>query len=520
VARAAASRKRAFIGWSTTIRLSQTTPTSNQKLRSKNMPKKLAEWSPADVALAAELAAYEARECFWAFRRYIRPNILWGWCVEKVAIELHMFRQDMAAGKRPTLALMMPPQHGKTTAVEDFIAWLGGLRPDWKVIYSSYSDELGVQRNLNLQRTIQSPRYHGLFNTRIGAPGFQKNSGEIDYVGHTGSFINTTVGGSITGLGLNLGVVDDPVKGRAEATSKTIRDRIWAWFVDDFMTRFADLSGLIIIMTRWHVDDLLGRYLKMNPNVRIVRFPAIAENDEPHRRAGEALFPELKPLDFLLERKKMMSKASWESEYQQNPITPGGGIFPIEKLGILLLFDRRQVSATVRAWDKAGTAGGDGAYTAGVLMHKMLDGTFVLENVTRGRWSALERERIIKQLAERDQQVLHSCGKWDYRITKEQEPGSGGKESAEATIRNLAGFIVIADKVTGSKELRADPFAAQVQGGNVWLVDGPWVTDFREEAEAYPNSRYLDQIDAAAMAFHHLTTSGGPPLELYERVNA
>jgi predicted phage terminase large subunit-like protein len=87
----------------------------------------------------------------------------------------------------------------------------------------------------------------------------------------------------------------------------------------------------------------------------------------------------------------------------------------------------------------------------------------------------------------------------------EQEPGSGGKESAEATIRNLAGFTVIADKVTGSKEVRAEPFAAQVQGGNVSLVAGRWVNNFLDEAEAWPRGRTLDQIDAAAMAFAHLT---------------
>jgi predicted phage terminase large subunit-like protein len=482
------------------------------------MPKKLADWSPADIALAAEQAACEARENFWAFRRYIRSNMLWGWCVERISIELQVFYEDMVAGKRPTLVLMIPPQHGKTTAVEDFIAWLSGRQPDWKVIYSSYSDELGVQRNHNLQRIMQSPRYRGIFNTRIGSPGFQMNSSVIEYVGHTGSFINTTVGGSITGLGLNLGVLDDPVKGRAEANSKTVRDRTWAWFVDDFMTRFADLSGLIILMTRWHVDDLLGRFLKKNPNVRIVRFPAIAEIDEPHRRAGEALFPALKPLEFLLERKRIMSTASWEAEYQQNPIITGGGIFPIEKLITLAVFDRSQISRTVRAWDKAATAGGDGAYTAGVLMHKMHDGTFVIENVTRERWSALERERIIKQLAEDDQEVLHEHGKWDYCIAVEQEPGSAGKESAEATIRNLAGFNAFADKVTGSKVVRADPFAAQVQGGGVRLVAGPWIPDFLEEAEAYPNSRHLDQIDAAAMAFRYLTKFPGWSFEIWQKV--
>jgi hypothetical protein len=226
------------------------------------MPKNLADWSPADIALTAEQAACEARENFWAFRRYIRSNMLWGWWVEKVSLELQMFYGDIVAGKRPKLVLMISPQHGKTTAAEDFIAWLAGRHPDWKTIYASYSDELGVQRNLNLQRTIQSPRYRGIFNTRIGSPGFQMNSSVIEYVGHTGSFMNTTFGGSITGLGLNLGVVDDPVKGRAEANSKTVRDRTWAWFVDDFMTRFAALSGLIIIMTRWHVDDLVGRLLE------------------------------------------------------------------------------------------------------------------------------------------------------------------------------------------------------------------------------------------------------------------
>ncbi len=377
-----------------------------------------------------------------------------------------------------------------------------------------------MQRNHNLQRIIQSEPYRNIFNTRIGSPGFQMNNNVIEYVGHAGSFINVTVGGSVTGLELNLGVLDDPVKGRAEANSKTVRDRTWSWFSDDFMTRFAALSGLIILMTRWHVDDLVRRFLKKNLDVRIVRFPAIAETDELHRRAGEALFPGLKPLDFLNDRKNMMSKASWEAEYQQNPIVTGGGIFPIEKLGIVEAFDHNQISRTVFAWDKAGTAGGDGAYTAGVLMHKMRDNTFVIEIVIRGRWSALEREQIIKRFAEVEQRVLRDYGKWDYRIIVEQEPGSGGKESAEATIRNLAGFTVIADKVTGSKVVRATPFATQVQGGNVRLVAGPWVPNFLEEAEAYPNSRYLDQIDAAAIAFHHLVTAAGWPIEVWERATA
>ena len=92
-----------------------------------------------------------------------------------------------------------------------------------------------------------------------------------------------------------------------------------------------------------------------------------------------------------------------------------------------------------------------------------------------------------------------------YEIVIEQEAGSGGKESFEATVRNLAGYCVYADKVTGSKEVRAEPFAAQVQAGNVWLVAGLYVQDFLDEMEVFPTGAHDDQVDAAAMAFARLT---------------
>ena len=96
----------------------------------------------------------------------------------------------------------------------------------------------------------------------------------------------------------------------------------------------------------------------------------------------------------------------------------------------------------------------------------------------------------------------------------EQEPGSGGKELFEATVRNLAGYCVYANKVTGSKEVRAEPFAAQVQAGNVWLVAGPYVQDFLDEMEVFPSGLHDDQVDAAAMAFARLTKWAGIQLQL------
>jgi predicted phage terminase large subunit-like protein len=119
----------------------------------------------------------------------------------------------------------------------------------------------------------------------------------------------------------------------------------------------------------------------------------------------------------------------------------------------------------------------------------------------RGQWSALERETKIKTWAEADEGEFPG-----HEIYCEQEPGSGGKESAESTIRNLAGFRVYADKVTGHKEVRAEPFCAQVQGGNVYLVAGEWISDFLDECEVWPASKWKDQVDAASGAFNKLAT--------------
>jgi hypothetical protein len=224
--------------------------------------------------------------------------------------------------------------------VTDFITWAAGRNPDLNTIFTSYSDELGTTANLRFQRILELPVYRKVwFNTRL-AHGedegrWQRNTSVCELVNYKGSFRVTTVNGQITGHGLDIGVVDDPIKGRAEASSKTIRDKTWNWLVDDFFSRFGDHAGLLMIMTRWHVDDPVGRWIERFPETQILRYQAVAEaNDwsvrEGKRKAGEALFSQLKPLDFLQERRKLSTAASWESLYQQSPIIAGGGVFPIE----------------------------------------------------------------------------------------------------------------------------------------------------------------------------------------------
>lgn len=455
--------------------------------------------SDEDFQLIHELCRARTRESFFIFRLCIRPDLIIGWWQRELAQQLQIFYEDFVAGKHPRLAILAPPQHGKTTIVNDLCAYVAGRNPDKKIIYASYGDELGLRANSEIQRTISSPQFQELFSgTRIGMPGWQCNQSLVEFVGHTGSFRNTTVNGAVTGFQLHLGVIDDPLKGSREAESKLIRNRNWSWLTNDFMTRFAEDGALLIIMTRWNIDDLLGRLEEQWPDLKVLSYPAIAEADTAFRRCGDPLFPELKSRDFLLRQKKLMSEASWQSLYQQNPIVVGGGVFPINKLLTLNMLDRSKITHSVRYWDKAGTHG-DGAFTAGVRMHSMSDGTFVISHVARGQWSALERETNIKTWTEVDAAEFGS-----YEVYIEQEPGSGGKESAESTIRMLAGFRVYADRVTGAKEIRAEPFAAQVQGGNVGLVAGIWVTDFLDECEVFPAGKWKDQVDAASGAFSKL----------------
>src|ERR1700730_9946423 len=210
--------------------------------------------------LARGRVCAQARESFPAFRRVIRPALIRGWWLEELADYLQRFYEDLVAGKRPMLAVQAPPQHGKSWTVNDFIAWVAGKDRNLKIIFASYSEDLGVRTNSELQRCMRSSRYAATFGrTRIGEPGYQCNNSLIEYANYEGNFRNTTVQGQINGLGLNLGVIDDPVKGRLEANSKLTRDKTWIWFTDDFYPRFAANAGLLIIMTRWHVDDLLGR---------------------------------------------------------------------------------------------------------------------------------------------------------------------------------------------------------------------------------------------------------------------
>jgi len=435
------------------------------------------------------------RRSFDRWLHTVTPQYSWHW--PHLALT-RQYLDNVTRGEIDRLMVFEPPRHGKSEMVTvRYPVWRLERDPEMRVIIGAYSQTL-ANRFSRRSRSIARERL-ALNEERAAAEEWETAEG--------GGFRASGVGAGVTGMGGQLIIIDDPVKNREEANSEAYRERVWNWYTDDLYTRLEPDGAIILIMTRWHEDDLAGRILNSEQagDWTVVSLPAIAEADDPlGREAGTALCPERYDLE-ALGRIRATLGHSFYALYQQRPQPLEGGMF---KRGWFEIVDAVpwSMGKVVRYWDKAGTADA-GAFTVGVLMG-YLNGVFYVLDVERGQWTAGTREQVIKNTAYMDRQQWGDA----YEVWVEQEPGSGGKESAENTIRNLAGFTVHADRPTGDKSLRAEPYAAQAEAGNVRLVNSDWNAAYIDELAAFPTGTYADQVDASSGAFNHLTTKAyGPP---------
>jgi predicted phage terminase large subunit-like protein len=297
-------------------------------------------------------------------------------------------------------------------------------------------------------------------------------------------------------------VIDDPINPKA-AVSKVQLKSANDWFDHTLMTRKVSkaLTPTFLVMQRLHQSDPTGHILGQWDRRRI-RHICLPATLTPHVRPRalrhqytDGLFdPARLPKKVLEEARMELGEYAYAGQYLQSPVPMGGGMFRVDCLQIIPHAPR--LVRVVRYWDKAGTSKG-GAFTVGVKMGLDVDGRFVVLDVRRGQWEAAERERIIRQTTVMDGKAVE--------VVVEQEPGSGGKESAQNTLKNLAGFRVILDRPVGDKELRADPFAVQVNGGNVVILHGEWNARYVDELQFFPFSTYKDQVDGSSGAFARLS---------------
>ena len=450
------------------------------------------------LELVKELRLRESRESFFAYRKLTNPKLKTGWWQEEVCNQLQQFYDDLIANKRPQLVIQAPPQHGKSDLIVSFISWLAGKSPDLRTIYTSFSERLGVRANLKLQRLYDSAIYQDIFtDTKINQSNavavsgqFLRNREILEYCNTTGYFRNTTVGGSITGEGLDLGVIDDPIKGRKEANSKTVRDGVWDWFTDDFFTRFSENAGLLCILTRWHIDDPIGRLISQNPNIKVLSYPAIATTDEQHRKEGEALFPEHKSLEFLLERKKVMDTTSWLSLYQQSPIVLGGEIIKGEwfkRYSMLPKMEYRKIYA-----DTAQKKGKQNDYTV-FECWGYSDGNAYLIDLVRGKWESPELRKKANDFWHKHAAIKN--GELRQFCIEDKASGTGLIQD----IKNVDKIPVAGIQRNTDKLTRVQDALPYIESGFVYLPDNsPFVNDFIEECEAFTaddGHDHDDQID-------------------------
>lgn len=449
---------------------------------------------------------------------------------------------QVVSGEIKRLMIFAPPQHGKSelTSVRLPAYWLG-RRPNDPVILASYVADLAEKHSRESRQIVESPEYAALFGKQATDEFYDKpiatraDSRAVHRWQLThpwrGGLRAVGVNGPVTGHGALLGIIDDPFENWKQAQSLTMRDSVWDWWRGTFRPRIWEGGAIILIMTRWHEDDLAGRLLQVDGAAwMVLRLPALAETQQERdqnneylglpigepdplgRLPGEALSPQRFSATTLVEMQKEgeVGSLAFAAEYQGVPRAAEGNRF--KRIWFYGEHNDRvrptvpEFASYVRYWDKAGTQGGTGAATAGVLLAKHEKLTYVVD-VVKGHWSAGEREAEIKATAARD---ALKYGQYNVRIYVEQEPGSGGKESAEATIANLAGYIIEADPPSGNKDARLEPFAVQLEAGNVRMVIGDWNKDYIEEFVALPNGKRRDQADATAGAFNKLHSDDAP----------
>lgn len=460
------------------------------------------------LVLLKERQVRKARNCFLTYRQTINPKAKWGWFQEEVATELQQFYERMIAGERPKLIIEAPPQHGKSVQIIDFISWLAGKSPDLRTIYTSFSERLGIRANLKLQRLYDSKIYHEIFpdtainksNSVTVSGQFMRNREILEYVNHEGFFRNTTVRGSITGESLDLGVIDDPIRGRADANSETVRDAAWDWFTDDFFTRFSEDAGLLAILTRWHTDDPIGRLIERYPDVKVLKYPAIAIKDEPHRKTGDALFPEHKSIDFLQERKKLMDPNNWEALYQQSPVIAGGNMFKTDEFRFYEVLPKLKWRAIYG--DTALKTKEQNDYSVFQCWGESWEGQAVMVDQIRGKWEA--PELLTQARAFWAKHRAEGTGTLRSFNVEDKASGTGLIQTLKKEGVPILGIQRSIDKIT-----RAMDAIPLIQSGNVLLPKhAPWLSDYLSEFAAFPNGSHDDQVDPTMDAIDNILNQG------------
>jgi predicted phage terminase large subunit-like protein len=409
----------------------------------------------------------------------------------------------VSSGDIDRLMVLMPPGSAKSTyASLLFPAWWFTQHPVSSVVATSHTTSLAEHFGRQVRELVREYRdqlgYH--LNASRQAAGHWQTS-------ERGEYFATGIRGPLIGRRADLVIIDDPVKSEAEADSHLLRERVWSWYRFDLTTRLKPRARVVLIMTRWHMDDLAGRLLAQNSaEWEVIRLPALAEDNDPLGRApGTALWPEWEDEAALQRKRETIGERAWAALFQQSPKPIVGSLFRTDVIDILDNAPLRCSGPVVRGWDLAASAelgGHDPDWTAGVKLTRDDRGRFIVLDVVRMRGTPHQVEEAIGEAARFDGR--------EVTIGLPQDPGQAGKHQASYLTRQLAGYRIDTSRETGSKLTRAVPVSSQVEAGNFAIVRAGWNHAFLEELRDFPFGHKDDQVDALSRAFTVLTENGQP----------
>lgn len=404
-------------------------------------------------------------------------------------------KQQMRDGLIPTenqyIALNMPPRHSKSmTITETLPSYYLGKFPEDRIIEISYNDTFARKFG---KKNKEKVKQHGkeLFGVEIAKDSAAADEWTLD--NNIGGMISRGVLAGITGQGADLMIIDDPIKNREEADSETHRDKIWDEWIDSFSSRLHPAAIVILILTRWHEDDLQGRLL--NPeygkplNWQVYNFPLEAEeNDILGRQVGEPLWSERYGKNFIEERKRYPS--SFNSLYQGRPTAQEGNMVKRDwwkKYDTLPHLPRIIISVdatfkdsdssdyvSIQAWGKSGV------------------NAFLLDRIK----ARMDFPTTLVQIKEMKKRYPKSSGIYI-------EDKANGSAIISMLRNKLPGIIPVNPK--GSKQARVSAVSDYIRAGNVWLPrNEPWTEEYIDEWSAFPRGKHDDDVDGGSQALNKL----------------
>jgi len=441
------------------------------------------------------------------------PDYTIGWFHKELGETLDAFVEAVEKKLKPRLIIEVPPRTGKSQLVSRcFPPFLLGKHPEWEVICATYGQDLADDMGRYVRTVMNDPQYKDLFPKTLLDP--QSNAADRIGTLSRGGYKSVGVGSALTGRGAHVMIIDDPVKDREDADSERSRQRTWDWYSSTCRTRIAPGGGIIVLMTRWHEDDLAGRLqerARENPKAEqwhVLKYPAIAVEDEKHRKKGAALHPERYDEDELNMIRHSIMPRDWSALYQQNP-TPDEGLYYNAESIHKALYKPEDLPTHMHYYmsaDLAISERTEADYTCiwpfGVD-HKGV--IWFLPSIYHGRIGSLDMvEKIIDLAADKNHRVMKAC------IEKGQISLAIGPLLSKRMQERGEFFSIETPVPKQDKIARSRSFQGRLEQGMIKIPDTPFIHEtVIPELLSFPAGKHDDINDTMVWASLMLETLVG-----------